>query len=122
MEESEKIIFLNNLNYALLNLEKAIDEANNLEDKTYLELSKDQIIEKLNYVYTNMICWQDNYKMKRYETIIRQYKMIESNISQLELCLADYDSKFHMEGISYAVFKIGKILSNIKKVSDKNGR
>ena len=124
MEENEKLNlnFSSNLNYALLNLEKAINEAINLEDKIYLELSKDQIIKYLNYAHTNMKCWQDNYKSKKYETIIRQYKKIESIISQLELCLADYDSKFHMEGISYSVFQIGKILSNIKKESDKNGR
>ena len=103
MEESEKLNlnFSSNLNYALLNLEKDINEANNLEDKIYLELSKDQIIEYLNYAYTNMKRWQDNCKSPKYETIIRQYKKIESIISQLELCLADYDSKFHMDGISY---------------------
>ncbi len=124
MEENEKLNlnFSNNLNYVLLNLEKAINEAINLEDKIYLELSKDQIIEYLNYTYTKMKSWQDNYEAKKYEAIIRQYKKIESIISQLELCLADYDSKFHMEGISYSVFQIGKILSNIKKESDKNGR
>lgn len=124
MIESENLNlnFLNNLNYALLNLEKAINEANSLEDKIYLELPKEQIIEYLNYAYTNMKCWQDNCKSKKYETIIRQYKEIESIISQLELCLADYDSRFHMDGISYSVFQIGKILSNIKKESNKNGR
>ena len=49
MEENEKLNlnFSSNLNYALLNLEKAINEAINLEDKIYLELSKDQIIEYL---------------------------------------------------------------------------
>lgn len=124
MEESKKLNlnFSSNLNYALLNLEKAINEAINLEDKIYLELSKDQIIEYLNYVHTQMKCWQDNYESKTYETIIKNYKKIESIISQLELCLADYDSKFHMDGISYSVFQIGKILSIIKKDSDKNGR
>ena len=66
MEESEKLDlnFSSNLNYALLNLEKNINEASNLEDKSYLELSKDQIIEYLNYAYTNMKCWQENYKIK----------------------------------------------------------
>lgn len=124
MRENKKmdLKFSSNLNYALLNLEKAINEASNLENKLYLELSKDQIIEYLNYVHTNMKCWQDNYKSKKYETTIREYKDIESIISQLDLCLADYDSKFHMDGISYSVFQIGKILSSVKKESDKNGR
>ena len=124
MEEIKKmnLNFSSNLNYALLNLEKAINETDNLEDKIYLELSKNQIIEYFNYAYANMKCWQDNCKAQKYETIISQYKKIESIISQLELCLADYDGKFHMDGISYSVFQIGKILSNIKKESDKNGR
>ena len=124
MEKTKKINldFSSNLNYALLNLKKAIDEINNLEDKIYLELSKDQIIDYLNYVYAHIKCWQDSYELKNYEMIINKYSEIESIISQLELCLADYDNKFHIEGISYSIFQIGKILSNIKKERDKNGR
>lgn len=43
MRENKKmdLKFSSNLNYALLNLEKAINEASNLENKLYLELSKD---------------------------------------------------------------------------------
>lgn len=53
MEENKKmnLSFSGNLSYVLSNLEHAIDEAKDLEDKTYLELSKKQIIEYLNYVY-----------------------------------------------------------------------
>lgn len=51
-----------------------------------------------------------------------EYKEIESIISQLELCLVEFDNKFHIEGISYSIFQIGKILSKIKKESDKDGR
>ena len=114
--------FSSNLNYTLLNLEKAIDEANNLEDRIYIEISKSEIIKYLNYVYTNIKCWKDSYESKNYEMITNQYNEIESIISQLELCLADYESKFHMDGISYSIFQIGKILSYIKKESDKNVR
>lgn len=82
MGENEKmdLNFSSNLNYALLNLEKAINKASKLDDKLYLELSKDQIIEYLNYAHKSMKCWQDNCKSKNYETIIRQYKKIESII------------------------------------------
>ena len=122
--ENEKLNLniLDNLNYSLLNLKNAINEANNLEDKVYFELSKGQIIEYLNYVYTSIKGWENDYKVNNYEVIIKQYKNVESIISELELCLADYDSKFHMDGISYCVFQIGKILSNMKKESNKNGR
>lgn len=59
---------------------------------------------------------------KKYELIISEYKMIEPIISELELCLADLENIFHMNGISYSLFQIGKILSNIKKEYDENGR
>lgn len=114
--------FQNNLDYILTNLEKDISKANSLEDKLYFELSKNEIINTLNYVYKNVKCWKDSYNEKKYETIINKYVEIESIISQLELCLADYEEEFHMDGISYSIFQIGKILSNIVKRSDKNVR
>lgn len=121
-EEKFNLDFSNNLNYTLQNLKKAIDEASNLEDKIYLELSKNEIIEYLNCVYTNIKCWKNDYELKKYENIANNYKNVNSIISQLELCLADYDKIFHMDGISYSIFQIGKILPNIIKGGDKNGR
>ena len=124
MEKNDKISleFYNNLNYALLNLKKAIEETNTLEDKTYLELTKQQIIDYLNYVYVNIKNWEKSYETRNYKIIADKYKEIESIISQLELCLVEFDNKFHIEGISYSIFLIGKIISNLKKESDKNGR
>ena len=124
MEKNEKISleFYNNLNYALLNLKKAIEETNTLEDKTYLELTKQQIIDYLNYVYVNIKDWKKSYETRNYKIIADKYKKIESIISQLELCLVEFDNKFHIEGISYSIFQIGKIISYLKKESDKNGR
>lgn len=69
----------------------------------YFELSNDELINYINDVYL---------KIKKYEPII----------SELELCLADLENIFHMNGISYSLFQIGKILSNIKKEYDENGR
>ena len=122
MEENKKIDleFSNNLNYVLENLKHAIDESDDLENKIYLELSKQQIIEYLNYVYTNIKDWKNSYETKNYKIIKDKYKEIESIISQLELCLVEFDSLFHIEGISYSIFQIGKIISNLKKESDKN--
>ena len=124
MEENKKINleFSNNLNYVLVNLKQAIDESDGLEDKIYLELSKKQIIEYLNYVYTNIKSWENSYDTKNYKIITEKYKEIESIISQLELCLVEFDNKFHIEGISYSIFQIGKILSDLKKENDKNDR
>ena len=113
--------FQSNLEYVLTNLEKDILQASNLEDKLYLEMSKDEIIDSLNYVYKIIKCWENSYNNKQYKNIINKYSEIESIVSKLELCLADYEEHFHMDGISYSVFLIGKILSNIMKESDKNG-
>jgi len=123
--EEKKILntdFQSNLDYVLTNLEKDIFKASSLEDKLYLEMSKSEIIKSLNYVYQNIRSWKDSYNTEKYETIINKYGEIESIISQLELCLADYEEQFHIEGISYSIFEIGKILSNIMKRSDKDGR
>lgn len=107
--------FYNNLNYTLLNLKQAIEEANALEDKIYLELTKQQIIDYLNYVYVNIKNWEKSYETRNYRIIIDKYKKIESIISELELCLVEFDNKFHIEGISYSIFQIGKIISNSNK-------
>lgn len=124
MEENKDLYtdFQSNLDYILINLEKDIFKAKKLEDKLYLEISKSEIIEFLNYVYKNIKCWKDSYNEKKYEVIINKFAEIESIISQLELCLADYENQFHMDGISYSIFQIGKILSNIIKDGDKNER
>jgi uncharacterized protein YebE (UPF0316 family) len=122
MEESKKVDldFSNNLNYALSNLKQAKAEANVLKDKTYLELSKQQIIDYLNYVYVNIKKWGNDYESKNYKAIADKYKEIESIISQLELCLVEFDNLFHIEGISYSIFQIGKIISNLMKEDDKS--
>jgi len=88
----------------------------------YFELSKDEIINYINDVYLKIKKWNYYYEIKKYELIISEYKMVEPIISELELCLADLENIFHMNGISYSLFQIGKILSNIKKEYDENGR
>ena len=124
MEKIKKlnVDFQINLDYVLTNLENDIFQANSLDDKLYLEMSKREIIESLNYVYQNIKNWKDSYNEKKYETIINKYNEIESIISQLEMSLADYEELFHMDGISYSIFQIGQILLNIMKKSEKNVR
>ena len=123
MKENQKtnLELSKNLNYALLNLKQDIEEANSLEDKIYFELAKQQIIEYINYAYTNIKNWKNDYETNNYKLIANEYKEIESIISQLELCLVEFENEFHMEGISYSIFQIGKIISNLKKDSNKNG-
>ena len=124
MEKIKKlnVDFQSNLDYVLTNLENDIFQANSLDDKLYLEMSKREIIESLNYVYQNIKNWKDSYNEKKYETIINKYNEIESIISQLEMSLADYEELLHMDGISYSIFQIGQILLNIMKRSEKNVR
>lgn len=117
-----QIEFLNNLEYILINLENDKEKANSLENKMYFELSKDELINYINDIYLKIKKWNYYYEIKKYELIISEYKMIEPIISELELCLADLENIFHMNGISYSLFQIGKILSNIKKEYDENGR
>ena len=69
-----------NLNYALSNLKQDIEEANSLEDKVYFELTKQQIIEYINYAYTNIKNWKNDYETNNYKLIANEYKEIESII------------------------------------------
>lgn len=122
--EKEKIDleFQNNINYILLNLKKDIYYSNDLEDKLYFELSKSNIIKKLNYIYDNVKNWGKLYSKKQYKEIIEKYSEIESMASQLEMCLTEYDKQFYMDGISYSIFQIGKTLSVITQGNDKTER
>lgn len=101
-----------NLKYILSVVAKDLKKATSLEEKVYLELSKNEIIKYLNYVYKIIKSWQDYLKKEQIDLIIKDYKKIESIISELELCLADLDDEFQLEGISFALFSIGKILVN----------
>ncbi len=105
--------FNSNLNYILNNLKQNIIEAQSLEDKLYLELSKKEIIDYLNYVYNIIKSWEEFYKLGKYDFIKEKYKEVESIISELELCLADYKDIFNMDGISYAIYEIGKKLKEL---------
>ena len=99
-----------NLEYVLVNLEKCINESKSLEDKEYLELTKKEVVYYLNNVYKIIKEWEILYNNRNYDAIKVRYKEVESLISELELCLADYKDIFNIDGISYAIFEIGKKL------------
>ena len=85
-----------------------------------LEMSKKQIIDSFNSVLSSLESWQQYFNDSEIYRIQKNYKELESNISELELCLADYDDIFHCEGISYALYQTGHLLSEIlsKRRSD----
>ena len=99
-----------NLEYALVNLEKCINESKTLKDKDYLELTKKEVVDYLNNIYKIIKEWEILYNNRNYDAMKIKYKEVESLISELELCLADYQDIFNIDGISYAVFEIGKKL------------
>lgn len=111
---------LNDLNYILDNLRNNIKKAKDLEDKMYFELSKEEIIKFLTYVYKKMSDWANYFNIGNYDLIINDYNELDSIISELELCLADYENIFHMDGILYSIFKIGINLKENKLQKDVN--
>lgn len=122
MDKNNLNNFQNNLEYILKHLTENIKDIDNLDDKIYFELSKKEILESFNNIYLLMSKWENYYKLKQFDIIINEYKIVESLISQLELCLVNYEKKFHMNGISYSLYEIGKILINIKIEGEKNVR
>ncbi len=114
MEENyDNLELQENLDYLLTSLENALYEADNLDDNTYLELSKEEIIAYLNETYESIKNWSYDYNYKEFDSIKSDYSRVEALISELELCLANYEDIFHMNGISYTLFQIGQILSTI---------
>ena len=83
-KEVSQTNFLNNLEYILIHLEKDIDEANNLEDKMYFELSKNELINHINDVYLKIKKWNYYYETKKYDLIISEYDVVEPIISYKE--------------------------------------
>ena len=106
------------------NIEKAINYISNLENKVYFEMSKGEIISSLSSVLLSVKKWQKSFNANDFYHIQEEYKEIESVISELELCLADYDNIVHCSGISYALYQIGNILIEIlkEKESSNDGR
>jgi len=87
----------------------------NLKEEFYFELSKDEVIDYFNKVLMILNKWKNYFNSNDVQKIIDEYKELEGLISELELCLADYEEHFKLNGISYSLFEIGKILNDFNK-------
>lgn len=116
----QKNFFDENMKYMINQIEKNLKNIDTLKQDFYFEMSKEQIVNTFNSVLSSLKSWQQHFNDGEIYHIQKNYKELESNVSELELCLADYDDIFHCEGISYALYQIGNLLSEIlsKRRSD----
>ena len=116
----QKAFFNEKIKYMIHQIEKNLKNIDILKQDFYFEMSKKQIIDSFNSVLSSLESWQQYFNDSEIYRIQKNYKELESNISELELCLADYDDIFHCEGISYALYQTGHLLSEIlsKRRSD----
>ena len=116
----QKAFFDEKIKYMIDQIEKNLKNIDILKQDFYFEMSKKQIIDSFNSVLSSLESWQQYFNDSEIYRIQKNYKELESNISELELCLADYDDIFHCEGISYALYQTGHLLSEIlsKRRSD----
>ena len=110
---AQKAFFDENIKYMTDQIEKNLKNINILKQDFYFEMSKKQIIDCFNSLLSTLKSWQQYFNDSKINLIQKNYKELESNISELELCLADYDDILHYEGISYALYQIGHLLSEI---------
>ncbi len=106
----QEISFNENTKYILNQIEANLKNIDVLKKDFYFEMSKKEIIESFNKVLSSLKNWKKYFQNKEIYHILKEYKELESNISELELCLVDYDAIFHCEGISYALYQIGNLL------------
>ena len=115
----QKKCFNKNIKYMINQIESNLNDIENLENELYLEISKKQVAENLKKVLSMIKKWPEYFTTtNNINSIQQEYKKVESDISELELCLADYDDIFHLDGISYALYQIGKLLINILNTKD----
>lgn len=114
----QKKCFNKNIKYMINQIESNLNDIENLENELYLEISKKQVAENLKKVLSTIKKWPEYFTTNNINSIQQEYKKVESDISELELCLADYDDIFHLDGISYALYQIGKLLINILNAKD----
>ena len=113
----QKAFFDENIKYMTDQIEKNLKNIDILKQDFYFEISKKQIINSFNSVLLSLKSWQQHFNNNEIYCIQKNYKELESNVSELELCLADYDDIFHCEGISYALDQIGHLLSEILNIN-----
>ena len=77
-----------------------------------MEIKEDlnkNIQDNLKYILSVV---EKNLKKEQIDLIVKDYKKIESIISRIRTMFADLDDEFQLEGISFALFNIDKMLSN----------
>jgi len=109
------------LNYIIENLEKNLINIREMKEEKYFELSKTEIINSIEKILCTIKKWNQYFNDNDIFNIQKDYKQLESDISELELCLADYDGIFHFDGISYSFYQIGKLLLAIFEAKNKKG-
>ena len=102
-----------NIDYIIKQIEINLNNINILEKELYFEMSKNQIVDCFKKISITVKKWKQYIDNKDLNSIKKEYKDIESEASELELCLVEYDNIFHCEGISYSLHEIGKSLIEI---------
>lgn len=98
------------INRIIMELEKAKECSYKLESGIYEELSKEEIISYFDELYNNISQWNIYLHNNELKKIISNYKKYESIISELELCLIDYDD-IRITDISLSYYELGKKLT-----------
>ena len=109
----QKKIFNDNINYIINHLKEYLSNKDKLHEQTYLEMSKEQIIDSFNKALMLAENWPKYFAQNDIASIQKEYKKLENILSELEWNLAEYDDIFHGDGMSYSIYKIGKLLVEI---------
>lgn len=107
MKELNKFKINGDIDYILENVKKDLEIINTINNELYFELTKEEIVNYLNKVYDMVILWKKYLLEENIDKISKEYKDIESIMSELELCLADYDKELNIEAISYTFYQVG---------------
>lgn len=110
MKKLNKFKINENVDYILENVKKDLKIINTINNEFYLELTKEEIINYLNKIYDMLTLWEKYLLEENINKISKEYKNVESIISELELCLVDYDKLLNIEAISYTFYQIGNEL------------
>ena len=102
-----------NIDYIIKQIEINLNNINVLKKELYFEMSKKQIVDCFKKISITVKKWKQYIDNNDTYSIQKEYKEIESDVSELELCLVEYDNIFHCEGISYSLHKIGNSLIEI---------
>lgn len=110
MKELNKFRINEDIDYILENIKKNLKIINAINNELYFELTKEEIMNCLNKVYDRLTSWKKYLLEENIDKISKEYKDVEGIISELELCLIDYDNLLNMEAISYTFYQLGNEL------------